>query len=205
MPVNFYFVPCGNPHGNCQSETVLCLQNILVDIFSIDDTNGAKSIPAKVNISNPNPSTDFIVENRSDIPVFFKAVDWCVQIFRTGTYNLTDVNRNYTQFSSDNINSQRRGLIKRCEGFIQYNNRIVFIEIKNRRSQRGDWIEDSREKFEETILSFKEHHPQLASLIVKPILANPAFIGPHPNEAIQKKILKDKIGVEFLRADKITI
>ena len=95
--------------------------------------------------------------------------------------------------------------IKRCEGFLQFNDSIVFIEIKNRHSSRGGWLKDAREKFEETILSFREHHPNFANQIVKPILCNPSFSGPHQNETVQKKILKDKIGLEFIRRDSIII
>ena len=56
------------------------------------------------------------IVNNSNTEVSFRAVDWCVTVFRTGTY-----------------------------------------------------------KFEETILSFKEHHPNFANQIVKPILCNPSF------------------------------
>ncbi len=94
--------------------------------------------------------------------------------------------------------------LKRCEGFIEYGNSILFIEIKNR--PRSGWLKDAREKFEETILSFKEHHPNLSSHIVKPILCNPSFQRAyHQNETVQKRILKDKIGLEFIRQDSINI
>jgi len=64
---------------------------------------------------------------------------------------------------------------------------------------------DAREKFEETILSFREHHPTLADQIVKPILCNPSFIGTHQNEIVQMKILKDKIKMQFIRLNDIQI
>jgi len=41
--------------------------------------------------------------------------------------------------------------------------------------------------------------------IVNPILCNPSFPGPHQNETVQKRILKDKIQLEFIRQDTITI
>jgi len=131
-------------------------------------------------------------------------VDWCVPIYRTGSYDLDDDNRTAIQFSSDSIFAHDNRLIKRCEGFLQFDNSILFIEIKNRSGGRG-WVKDAREKFEETILSFQEHHPALANKIVKPILCNPSFPGPHQNETVQKKILKDKIQLEFVRQDSITI
>ncbi len=205
MPVNFFAKPCNNPRANCIPEPIQCLQAIPNGVFGISDINGGNSVPATINAVNPNPDTDFIVENNSNTAVTFKAVDWCVEIYRTGTYRVDDPTRNIVNFSSDSVDSAGLGLIKRCEGFLEFNNEIVFIEIKNRQFARGGWVRDAREKFEETILSFREHHPALAARIAKPILSNPSFPGPHPNEMLQKKILKDQIGLEFIRQDTITI
>jgi len=205
MPIDFFALSCNNTRGNCQTESIHCLQHIQHVTFGISDADGANSVPAKVNAENPDPTTDLIVCNHSNIPVCFKAVDWCVDIYRTGTYKLGDENRDAALFSSDSVYIPGNELIKRCEGFLQYGDSIVFIEIKNIGKIRGNWIKDAREKFEETILSFKEHHPDKALLIVKPILSNPSFPGPHPNEAIQKRILKDKIGIEFVRQDRLEI
>jgi len=201
MPVDFYSIPCNNLQGNCQAEPIQCLQTIPNKTFGISDIDGGNNMPAKINTVNPHPTTDFIVVNNSNTKVYFKAVDWCVPIFRIGTYNLDDEERIPEQFSSNSIGTD---LIKRCEGFLQFNNSIVFIEIKNRHRGRA-WLKDAREKFEETILSFREHHPNFANRIVKPILCNPSFYGPHQNETVQKKILKEKIGLEFIRNDSIII
>ena len=201
MPVDFYATPCNNFQGNCQTEPIQCLQAIPNNTFGISDLDGGSGLPAKINALNPDSATDFIVFNNSNTEVSFKAVDWCVPIFRTGTYNLDDDARVPAQFSSDNIGAV---LIKRCEGFLQFNDSIVFIEIKNRPDGRR-WLKDAREKFEETILSFREHHPNFANQIVKPILCNPSFPGPHQNETVQKKILKEKIGKEFIRRDSMII
>ncbi|MFW5983308.1 MAG: hypothetical protein ACOCQ4_02315 [bacterium] len=198
MPVDFYAKPCNNTQGNCQTEPIQCLQVILLKTFGISDVEGGNNLPAKIT-ANPNPETDFIVNNNCEKDLFFKAVDWCVHICRTGAYNLNDEARMPEQFSSDN--SPNGDLIKRCEGFLQFSNSIVFIEIKNRPS--GKWLKDAREKFEETILSFREHHPNLATQIKKPILCNPSFRGAHQNETVQKRILKDKIGFDFVRQESI--
>lgn len=201
MPVNFFATPCNNLHGNCQANPIQCLQPIPNGTFGIADVGGGDGLPVKINAVNPDSATDFIVINNSNTEVTFKAIDWCVPIFRTGTYDLDDEARVVAEFSSDNIGVN---LIKRCEGFLSYNNSIVFIEIKNRHGGRG-WLKDAREKFEETILSFREHHQDRVVQIEKPILCNPSFPGPHQNETIQKKILKDKIGLEFTRQDKVII
>jgi hypothetical protein len=200
MPVNFYAKPCSNPQGNCQTESIECLQLIQLDTFGISDVEGGNGLPAKIT-ECPNPETDFVVNNKSGIDVFFKAVDWCVPICRTGTYNLDDDDREPSQFSSDDITEG--DFIKRCEGFLQFNDTVVFIEIKDR--PRGSWLKDAREKFEETILSFREHHSIVDVKIEKPRLCNPSFHRIHQNEMMQKKILKDKIGIEFIRENSIDI
>ena len=201
MPVDFYVMPCNNLQGNCQSEPIQCLQAIPNNTFGISDVNGGNNLPAKISAANPDSTTDFIVVDNSKTEVSFKAVDWCVPIFRTGSYNLDDEARVPAQFSSDNTGDDP---IKRCEGFLQYNDSIVFIEIKNRPGGRG-WLKDAREQFVETILSFREHHSNFANQIKKPILCNPSFSGSHQNETVQKKILKEKIGLEFIRQDSIII
>ena len=87
------------------------------------------------------------------------------------------------------------GLIKRCEGFLQFDTILLFVEIKRR--PRGNWLSDAREKFEETILSFREHNPNSPLQIIEPIVSNKLFNRLHQSEMVQKKILKDKVGVEL--------
>ena len=200
MPVNFFAKPCNNPQGNCLGAEIECLQAIRYESFGISDVDGGDGLPARVT-SNPNPETDLVVINRSGTDVFFKAVDWCVDIRRTGTYNLDEAERRVEQFLSDC--GPDGYLIKRCEGFLQFGSSIVFVEVKNR--PRGKWLKDAREKFEETILSFKEHHPELTAQIKRPVLCNPSFRGAHQNETVQKRILKDKIGLDFVRQKSIRI
>ena len=201
MPVDFYTIPCANPSGNCTTHPLPCLANILNPKFGITDENGGDSTPARVDVVN-SAIWDLTVTNNSKCDVKFKAVDWCVPIYRTGTYDLDDDTRTAAQFSTDNVGTE---LIKRCEGFLQYDNNILFIEIKRIKTKPSKWIKDAREKFEETILSFKEHHPHLKIHIMKPIIVNPKHRGLAPTEMVQKKILKDKIGVEFIRQNSITI
>lgn len=201
MPVDFYTTPCANPTGNCTTYPLRCLANIPNPQFGITDENGGNSKPARVDTLNPT-IWDLTVTNNSGVNVTFKAVDWCVPIYRMGFYSLDDETRTANQFSSNNIGME---LIKRCEGFLQFDSKILFIEIKRIRTKPSKWIKDAREKFEETILSFKEHYPHLANQIIKPILINPKHTGLAPTEMVQKRILKDKIGVEFVRKNSITI
>lgn len=201
MPVDFFRVPCANPAGNCTTYPLPCLANIPNPQFGITDETGDESTPARVDVAN-SAIWDLTVINNSGVVVTFKAVDWCVPIYRTGTYDLDDETRTTAQFSSDSTGTE---LIKRCEGFLQYDNNILFIEIKRIKTKPSRWIKDAREKFEETILSFKEHHPHLTIQIIKPIIVNPKHSGLAPTEMVQKRILKDKIGVEFIRKTSITI
>jgi hypothetical protein len=201
MPVDFFVAPCANPAGNCTTYPLPCLANIPNSQFGITDEDGGESKPARVDIVDP-AIWDLMVTNNSGVDVTFKAVDWCVPIFRTGNYDFDNENRTATQFSSDNIGAE---WIKRCEGFLQFDSKILFVEIKNIKTKPSKWIKDSRQKFEETILSFKEHHPHLANQIIKPILVNPKHTGLAPSEMVQKKILKDKIGIEFIRGNSIII
>lgn len=201
MPVDFFITPCANPAGSCEVYPLPCLVNIPNSSFGITDEDGGNSTPARIDSVNPT-IWDLTVTNNSGIDVKFKAVDWCVPIYRTGTYNLDDDTRTPTQFSSDNVGTE---LIKRCEGFLQFDSKIIFIEIKKRPKNAREWIKDARGKFEETILSFKEHHPHLISQIIKPILVNTLHVGVASSEMVQKRILKDKIGIEFIRQNTITI
>jgi hypothetical protein len=201
MPVDFFHTPCVNIIGNCQHGAVQCLQGISSPTFGISDANGSLGGPAIVDMLNPH-LWDFEVINNSGVLITFKAIDWCVNIYRTGVYDLNDDHRIPALFSSNDVGVQ---IIKRCEGFFQFNAQILFLEIKTNQTGRGGWIKDAREKFEETILSFREHHPTLANQILEPILSNPSFHGLHQNEMIQQRILKDKVGLKFKRQRSLTI
>lgn len=201
MAINFFTTPCTNPAGNCTRYTFPCFENIPNNRFGITDEDGSNSTPARVDIAN-STIWDLTVINNSGVNVIFKAVDWCIPIYRTGTYDLEDDLRTSDQFSS---NDNGNNLIKRCEGFLQFNSKITFIEIKKRPKKPSEWIKDARAKFEETILSFKEHHPDFASQIQKPIIVNTLHTGVATSEMVQKRILKDKVGVEFVRSNEIII
>lgn len=202
MSVDFFAIPCANLKGNCQTYPIKCLQNITSKIFGISDADANNRLPAKIITSN-DIEWDFSIENPHNKNVRFKAIDFCVDIFRTGTYNVEDENRKTKDFSSDCFHPNNNELIKRCEGFLLLESSIHFIEIKNRPD--GNWLSDARKKFEETILSFREHHPEFAFIKTKAIVSNNLFFRTHQSEKIEKKILKDKIGVEFIISNKILI
>lgn len=193
MSINFLSRTCSEKI-HCEYSSPACLEILEYPRFGIND--GISRMPAFVLI-NEELDWDLTVENPNRRQVQFKAIDFCVDIFRTGSYNLNNNGRATHEFSSDEVSSSRFDQIKRCEGMLIIDNeQILFIEIK--KALYGGWLKDAREKFEESILSFKEHHPGLQNGILKPIIANRVFKRTHQNEMVQKKILKEKIGVDFL-------
>lgn len=181
MPIDFFIAPCLKVDGNCKKAGVVCKSSTTVERFGLSDRNSDKKEPAFIDIADEN-CWDLTVENLSNKEITFKAVDFCVDIFRVG----------------DN-------LIKRCEGFLYYENKIIFVEIKNRPKSRGRWLSDAREKFEETILKFKESYPDNQYELLEPVLSNRLFPRVHQNEMIEKRRLKDAVGLDFQVRTTITI
>ena len=179
MPIDFFIAPCTKVDGNCKKPGVVCKSTSKLSRFGLSDMNSDKREPAFIETSDEN-NWDLTVENPFNKEITFKAIDFCVDIFRDGD-----------------------DLIKRCEGFLHYENKIVFVEIKNR--AKGRWLIDAREKFQETILKFKENYPTCQFEILEPIVSNKLFSRIHQNVMIQKKILKDEVGLEFQVKSTITI
>jgi hypothetical protein len=202
MPIDFFVKPCTKLDCKSLLPNVDCSSRIDNNRFGISDAEANMQLPAKVLIANDH-LWDFAVSNPNRLEVLFKAIDYCVDIYRTGTYDLANENRNPANFSSVNTYHAGAQLIKRCEGLIQFNDKILFIEIKRR--PRGNWLSDAREKFEETILSFKEHHPLLSGQIIEPIVSNMLFNRAHQSEMVQKRMLKDKVGLDFKIQQSISI
>ena len=140
MPIDFFVSPCTKLNGNCQIAGLVCSTNTNQNRFGLSDDDSTLRQPAKVKL-NDEPNWDFTIENPAIKNVNFKAVDFCVDIFRTGTYSLDDDNRIANQFSSDSVNCLGMGLIKRCEGFLQFDSTILFVEIKRR--PKGNWLSDA--------------------------------------------------------------
>ncbi|OFX50718.1 MAG: hypothetical protein A2046_13670 [Bacteroidetes bacterium GWA2_30_7] len=180
MPIDFFIAPCAKVDGNCKKAGVVCKTTTNIARFGISDKNSNKREPAFIDTENQN-IWELDVENPKHKKLTFKAIDNCIDIFRDGGIEP----------------------IKKCEGFLFYENKILFVELKNRKC--GRWLVDAREKFEETILKFKENYPNSEFELLEPIVANKLFSGTHQSEMVQKKILKDKIGLDFHIRNKITI
>ena len=185
MPIDFFNAPCARVDGNCKKEGVVCKKTTDAQRFGISDINSDKREPAFLDIEHED-SWDLAVTNTEMKSVTFKSIDFCVELFRPRIPGNPD-----------------KELIKRCEGMLYYEDKLIFIEIKNR--QTGRWLIDAREKFEETIQKFRECHPDSKLNLQKPIIANRLFRGTHQNEMVQKRILKDSIGLDFILSTQITI
>jgi len=182
MPIDFFASPCVNLTGNC-STSILCCTPLSFDRFGISDANSNSRSPAFIVTTSPT-TWDFTIENPHNRMIQYKAIDYCISIYRTGTYDVKNDESDIANFSSDDQGTQ---LIKRCEGFLFEENRwILFFEIKTKLNQ--GWLIDARRKFEETILSFKEHHPHLAhQLYVTNMGTNEvAIIDPKTKKVVKK-------------------
>jgi hypothetical protein len=206
MPVDFLTSPCNKLNAICLQRPDHCLANVNSDHFGISDANAKERLPAGlVNQDTPN---DFDIFNTNHKSVTYKAIDYCVDIFRTGNYDLKNDNRDHAFFSSDSIPGTGKQLIRRCEGLLIFDNNILFFEIKT--GLNGSWLKDAREQFEETILSFREHNRNLNLHYVTPVISNKTWVKSygyklHQNENVQKQILMDKIGLDFKLTDYFSI
>jgi len=201
MPIDFYTSPCTKAGANCHLPDVVCSASTNNSRFGICDDESHLRRPAKLKTSDES-TWDLTVENRNNNQVLFKAIDFCVDVYRANVYDLDDDNRLPDLFSILDASLNSHGLIKRCEGFLVFNDSILFFEIKTGKTR--SWLKDAREKLEETILSFQFAHPNHNANLLKPIISNKNRIT-HQNEAIQKRILKDKIGLEFILNHTISI
>ncbi len=202
MPIDFFVAPCSKIDGNCKKPGIICKNLLSDEEFGISDSNANNRKPAFVDLSNEE-LWDIIIENPNRKEITFKAIDFCIEIFRIGNYLLDDENRDPQNFLVEETDRLDNGPIKRCECFLLFDKKILFIELKKRK--RGNWLKDAREKFEETILSFKQSHPNTDYILLDPIVSNKLHTGLHQNEMVQKRILKDKTGLDFHYKTSITI
>jgi len=171
MQIDFFAAPCHKIDGNCKKEGVVCKSITRNERFGICDNRSGERKPAFIDIVNEE-IWDLIVRNPIKTEVTFKAIDYCVDIFR-----------------------ENNELIKRCEGFLIYRNKIIFIELKTG-TYRG-WLSDAREKLEETIGKFRENHPDQGYEIIAPAISNKRHNRIHQSETEQKRKFKDKTGLDF--------
>ncbi|MCH8555261.1 MAG: hypothetical protein LAT76_08895, partial [Schleiferiaceae bacterium] len=62
---------------------ITCLQPITNPYFGITDSDGGTGAPSRVT-QTPDTEKDFIIENPDGKKLYFKAIDWCVNVCRNG-------------------------------------------------------------------------------------------------------------------------
>lgn len=74
-----------------------------------------------------------VVQNDYLESVNFSAIDCCIDMFRADG-----------------------SMAKRCDGMLLYQDKIIFVELKSRKSLGAQWVKDAEEQLRETILEFEK-------------------------------------------------
>jgi hypothetical protein len=90
-----------------------------------------------------------IVENNQEIEVIFTAIDNCIEILR----------------SDGKMDS-------RCDGMLTYNSKIIFVELKERKSKNSNWVGKGEEQLKNTISVFINNHDLAIYKSKKAYIAN---------------------------------
>jgi hypothetical protein len=106
------------------------------------------SNPAYVNTSTPDKWIAK-VDNKAGHEVTFKAVDNCIEILR--------------------LNGDPE---KRCDGILLYDNKVVFVELKEKRDPSTKWVKEGGEQLKQTIKDFKHAHGKEGRILKAAYLAN---------------------------------
>ena len=88
--------------------------------------------PAKIDEQN-GASWAVVIENDLRKSVIFQAVDHCVQFEKLAGKD-----------------------VKRCDGFLSYDGKVVFIEIKESRQKGNNWIEEAEQQLRTSIGYFEK-------------------------------------------------
>lgn len=97
--------------------------------FGLCDEPSPSKDPAYIDFDVSNEGKWIaIVENANTIEVTFSAIDNCIEIE-----------------GSDG---------KRCDGMLTYQNRIIFLELKERNYRNSIWIDEAEQQLENTINLF---------------------------------------------------
>lgn len=105
-------------------------ENIVYAQFGIcDDQNGEV---AYIHVDHPSKWIASVI-NPNSKPICFTAIDNCIEIRR-----------------------ENGDMDSRCDGMIDYQDNIVFVELKNQLT--GGWASDGLEQIESTILHYQQNH-----------------------------------------------
>ncbi len=123
-----------------------------------------------------------IVENNQEIEVIFTAIDNCIEIFRS--------------------NGEREN---RCKGMLTYNNHIIFVELKTRKSKNRDWCGDGENQLRKTINVFIANHDLAIYKSKKAYIANNKKPNFQSSQMERMDKFKDEIGFRLIIQNTIEI
>ena len=149
--------------------------------FGLCDDHPPSENPAYINI-NDSRKWIAIVENNQEIEVIFTAIDNCIEIFRS--------------------NGEREN---RCEGMLTYNNHIIFVELKTRKSKNRDWCGDGENQLRKTINVFIANHDLAIYKSKKAYIANNKKPNFQSSQMERMDKFKDEIGFRLIIQNTIEI
>lgn len=179
MPIDFFIAPCVNVNGSCQIEGIVCKKNVSCFEFGICDDTPPPHLPAYIDLNNQE-NWIAIVDNPQAKNVTFKAIDNCVDLRR-----------------------ENGEMEKRCEGFLYYENKLIFLDLKNRKY--SGWLIDAREKLVETISAFVENNNMETFAILESYVANKLVPSSTSNHQIEMEKFKSATGLKMKISRRIKI
>ena len=115
-----------------------------------DDAHPAKK-PAYIDETNGTKWLAVVV-NEDANNVLFVAVDNCIELLK----------------ADDNLD-------KRCDGFLCYNNTIIFVELKDRKAIGNEWVKDAERQLKTTISYYEKANESANFSTKKAYIANKGY------------------------------
>jgi hypothetical protein len=123
-----------------------------------------------------------IVENNQEIEVIFTAIDNCIEILRSdGTMD------------------------NRCDGMLTYNNHLIFVELKTRKSENSKWVGKGEEQLKNTINVFIANHDLEIYKSKKAYIANNKEPNFQSSQITRMDKFKDETGFRLIIQNTIEI
>ena len=123
-----------------------------------------------------------IVENTQEIEVIFTAIDNCIEILRS--------------------NGEKEN---RCDGMLTYNNHIIFVELKTRKSENSKWVGKGEEQLKNTINVFIANHDLEIYKSKKAYIANNKKPNFQSSQITRMDKFKDETGFRLIIQNTIEI
>ena len=153
---------------------IIPCQNTLNDkLFGLCDDSPPANTPAYTSLINKSKWIAK-VKNDREFDVLFIAIDNCL-----------------------NIKKPNGHIDSSCDAMMIYNNKIIFVELKECDDNKNAWIRKADAQLRNTIQHFKSNHPIAIYSDKKAYISN----NKHPNfrstQAIRMEKFKDDTGVQL--------